>query len=64
MLLEEVKQLIKPNELASGAPEMTYPNVYKKENRGVGKNTKVRVEKVTIKDSNTGKEYGHRAVVQ
>ena len=64
MLLEEIKQLIKPNELAQNAPEMTTPNVYKKENRGIGAKTKVKTEKVTVKDSKTGKIYGYRTVIQ
>jgi hypothetical protein len=64
MKLYEVIQLIKPNEIARRSPEMTTPNVYKKENRGIGKKTNVKTEKVTVKDSKTGKEYGHRTVVQ
>ena len=64
MLLEELKQLIKPNETASRAQEMKLPNVYKKENRGIGKKMNVKDEKVTVRDSKTGKIYGYRTVVQ
>lgn len=61
MLLNEIKQLIKPNEPAQGAPEIEVLDMYKERQF---KKPKGRTEKVTIKDSKTGKIYGYRTVVQ
>jgi len=60
----KVKELIKPNEIAVKAADMSYPNVYDKKNRDYGRRTKTRTERVTIRDSKTGKIYGYRTVVQ
>ena len=61
MLLEEIKQLIKPNEAAQGAPDIKKLNMYKEKKF---KKPKCNTEKVTIKDSKSGKIYGYRTVVQ
>ena len=54
----------KENEFDRIATPMKNPKTMDKKWRGVGANTKVRPEKVTIKDSNTGKTYGTRTIVQ
>lgn len=64
MKLFEIKQLIQPNISDNQASEMTTPNVYDVKNRGIGAKTTAKREKVTVKDSKTGKIYGRRTVVQ
>lgn len=59
---ESKKQLIAPNVADKKAKEMTMPNVYKK--KGIGKKKKVQREKITIKDTNTGKVYTRRTIWQ
>lgn len=58
----KVKELIAPNQSDKKAVEMTYPNVYK--NKKIGGKKGARREKVVVRDSNTGKVYGRRTVVQ
>jgi len=60
----KVLELIKPAGLALKASEMTYPNVYDKKNRDFGKRSKIRPERVTVRDSKTGKIYGYRVLFQ
>lgn len=55
------KQLYTPNQSDKTAKEIEYPNVYTSKNAGKGK---LRREKVVVRDSNTGKVYGMRTVVQ
>ena len=43
---------------------MTHPNVYDKKNRDYGKRTKLRKEKVTVRDTKSGKVYGQRTIQQ
>jgi hypothetical protein len=52
------------NEFDRSAALMKNPNTLDKAWRGVGKKKGVRAEKVTIKDSNTGKTYGTRTIMQ
>lgn len=54
----------KENEFDKTASTMKNPNTMKKKWRGVGAKTGVRAEKVTIKDSKTGKTYGTRTIMQ
>lgn len=54
----------KENEFDKTATPMKNPNVYDKKQRGAGGKKAVRAEKVTIKDSNTGKTYGTRTIMQ
>jgi len=58
------KQLIKPNEFDKVGKKMKYNNTMDKKRRGVGSQTGTRAETVTIKDSNTGKIYGRRTLIQ
>lgn len=58
----KVNELIKPNENDKKGKEMSYPNMYK--NNNYGKETKVRPETVTIRDTKTGKVYGRKTIVQ
>ena len=60
----KVKELIKPNTLDIKASEMRYPNIYDIKNLNYGKRKKLRYEKVTVRDSKTGKIYGRRTIVQ
>lgn len=54
----------KENEFDKSASTMKNPNTMKKKWRGVGGKTAVRAEKVTIRDTNTGKTYGTRTIMQ
>lgn len=54
----------KENEFDKTATPMKNPNTMKKKWRGVGAKTAVKAEKVTIRDSNTGKTYGTRTIMQ
>lgn len=58
----KVEQLIRPNQSDKKAKEMKYPNFYT--DKGQGKKTGVRREKVVVRDSKTGKVYGRRTVWQ
>lgn len=58
----KVKELIAPNQSDKKAVEMSYPNVYK--NKDIGGKKGARLEKVVVRDSNTGKVYGRRTVAQ
>jgi len=44
--------------------EMTYPLQMDKKNIGIGKRTKVSNQKVTIRDTKTGKSYGSKTLIQ
>lgn len=59
MLLNEVIQLVKPNEFDKKGTEMKIPNVYKKHEHG-----QVTPQTVIVKNSATGKVYGRRTVYQ
>lgn len=52
------------NEFDKTATTMKNPNPLKKNWRGVGNKQAVRAEKVTIRDTNTGKTYGTRTIMQ
>ena len=54
------KELIAPSESDKGAVEMSYPNVYS--NKDMGSRTKLRKEKVVIRNSRTGQVYGRRTL--
>lgn len=58
----KLKDLYTPNQSDKEAKEMTFPNVYK--NKDVGGKTKVRKEKVVVRDTKTGRVYGMRTVAQ
>ena len=44
--------------------EMTYPLQLDKKNRSIGKKTKVSNQKVTLRDTKTGKSYGSKTIIQ
>lgn len=54
----------KENEFDKTAVPMKNPPTMDKRWRGVGGRTKIRPEKVTIRDTNTGKVYGTRTLIQ
>lgn len=58
----KVAELIAPNQSDKKAKEMGLPNFYT--DKGQGKKTGVRREKVVVRDSKTGKVYGRRTVWQ
>jgi hypothetical protein len=58
----KVAQLIAPNQSDVQATEMGLPNSYKV--KDVGKKSKTRREKVTVRDTKTGTVYGRRTVIQ
>lgn len=58
----KLKELIAPSPTDKGAVEMSYPNVYKKKNRGIGAKTTIRKETVVVRNSRTGKIYGRRTL--
>jgi len=60
----KVHELITPSTVDKGATEMSYPNVYDKKNRDFGARKKLRKEKVTLRDTATGRVYGRRTIVQ
>lgn len=59
---EDEKYLYKPNVADRQAKEMGLPDQYK--NTDWGKKKKTRREKVTVRDTKTGKVYGQRTMVQ
>ena len=60
----KVAELLPPSSSDKGAVDMSYPNVYREKNRNYGARSKVRKEKVTVRDSKTGKIYGRRTIIQ
>ncbi len=56
------KHLYTPNQSDEGAKEMDYPNVYT--NKDIGGKTKLRKEKVVVRNSKNGVVYGMRTLVQ
>ena len=59
----KVRELIQPSSTDTGATEMSFiPNMYKRKNAGRKKN--VRKEKITVRDTATGKVYGRRVIQQ
>ncbi len=56
----KLKELIAPNVADKGAVEMSYPNVYT--NKDMGSRTKLRKEKVVVRNSRTGQVYGRRTL--
>ena len=62
MRLEEVAELIKPNEFDKKAKEMKLPNVYKE--KDVGSKTKVTAQTAVMKSTGTGKVYRRSTIYQ
>ena len=60
----KVAELLPPSSSDKGAIEMSYPNVYDEKNRNYGARKKARKEKVTVRESKTGKVYGRRTIIQ
>ena len=58
----KLKDLYTPNQSDNEATEMSFPNFYT--NKKIGASTKVRKEKVVVRDSKTGRVYGMRTVAQ
>ena len=60
----KIAELLPPSSSDTGAVDMSYPNVYDRKNRDYGARKKIRKEKVTVRDSKTGKVYGRRTIIQ
>lgn len=58
----KLKDLYKPNQSDKDAEEMSLPNFLT--NKKVGGSSKVRKEKVVVRDTKTGRVYGMRTVLQ
>lgn len=58
----KLKDLYTPNQSDKKAKEMSLPNYM--DNKDAGSKTKVRKEKVVVRDSKTGRVYGMRTVIQ
>lgn len=59
----KLKDLINPTQFDKGAIEMSFiPNMYKR--KSVGRKKKVRKEKITMRNSKTGRVYGRRTIYQ